>query len=55
MRVYVGRKGRSKVLEVTLEVAMVEHASISLAPGSVVDESESVRKSWPCGQSFWQC
>lgn len=44
MRVYDGRKGRSKVLEVLLEVAMVEYKSKALALGSLVDERELVRR-----------
>lgn len=52
MRVYGGRKGRSKVLEVVLEVAIVEYKSKALALGLLVDERESVRRRWPCGQCF---
>ncbi len=54
VRVYVGRRGRSKILEVILDVAMVEYTSISLALSSLVDERESIRRSWPYGQCFWQ-
>jgi len=51
VRVYVGRGGRSEVLKVILEVAMVECKSKSLALGSLVDEHDQLGEVGPAANA----